>query len=171
MGRTLSLVCIRILAKYIQSGAVRSPYSSYRESKPYVKDKVEWWPRFSFLCLFNLKYTPHRRAIDAKLQFIMAKDDDLRLCENLEEVLKEQKFKYWDVDIDGNISYKGKEGAHQITGDMLLSQNWLTHMLKKWKGIEKDALPEFYFAYMRALRNKGIQSITLSVENEYKLIK
>lgn len=98
-------------------------------------------------------------------------EENPQWSEKSEDVFKEDELKYWEVDIDGNITYKGREGAHEIANDRLLSQNWLTHMLKKIKYTEKDALPEFYFAYMRALRIKGIKSITLDVDDLYKLVK
>lgn len=49
-GRSLGLYSY-ISTKYIQSGAVHSPYYITRESKPYTVDEVEWWPHFPFLCL------------------------------------------------------------------------------------------------------------------------
>ena len=47
MGRTLSW-CVFVYQHEIHpSGVVCSPYSSYRESKPYAWNKAEWWPHFS----------------------------------------------------------------------------------------------------------------------------
>lgn len=96
--------------------------------------------------------------------------DAHQLFENIEEDLKENNFQHWNVDDEGNITCKTRVGMYEITGDKLLSQNWLTHMFSKAIGKETNMIVEFYHAYLLALKKKGIKSITIDIENPHILI-
>ena len=92
-----------------------------------------------------------------------------KLFNNLEEDLKDE-FTWWRVDEYGNISYKGH--AHfDIDIDNLRIGNKLTHIFSKVRD-EKEVLAnsEFYFAFMKAVKNAGYTNITIDVTNLHKQI-
>lgn len=87
-----------------------------------------------------------------------------KLFDDLEKDL-DDNLKWWDVDENGNIQYKGGTKS-SISADNLTQCNYLTHVLKKVRpDAEKDANAEFYFAYLRALKNVGFKKITIDVCN------
>lgn len=87
-----------------------------------------------------------------------------KLFDDLEKDL-EDNLKWWDVDENGNIQYKGSTKS-SISADQLTQCNYLTHVLTRVRpDAEKDANAEFYFAYLRALKNVGFKKITIDVCN------
>lgn len=92
-----------------------------------------------------------------------------RLFDDLENDLSDS-LNWWDVDPKGNIQYKGGTKSTIKVGD-LAKYNYLTHILKKVRSdAEKNANAEFYFAYLRALKNAGFKKITIDVCNPYTII-
>ncbi len=87
-----------------------------------------------------------------------------KLFENIEEDLSD-KLKWWEVDENGNINYKGFTKTSIPVSEWEKS-NVLTHNMKKdrAKGEEK-ANAEFYYAFMQAVKNAGYKKITIDVCN------
>lgn len=92
--------------------------------------------------------------------------------DNLEEIFETEELKFWKVDNEGNITFL-PDNCVYYTSDELESENLLNHILTK-AGMHKggyEAQCEFYKAYMRALENAGVKSITIDVEHPMTLIK
>lgn len=77
-------------------------------------------------------------------------------------------FGKWEVKDDGRLIYHGEGIAERdFPPSCLMGQN-LTHMLSKhWGEHSKDAV-DYYFAYLRALRNAGYKSLTIDLTNIHK---
>lgn len=83
---------------------------------------------------------------------------------DLEEIFT-KKFNHWDVDDMGNISRKIQ--SYPISFDQLSDMNWLNHIFSK--DIDPTEKNEFYFVYLKALKNAGFQKITIDLEKPYKI--
>lgn len=88
---------------------------------------------------------------------------------DIEGVL-DDSFQYWEVDEKGNITFKDPVNPMFISSDRLLEINWLTQELGKDRNTNYQAEIEFYFAYLQALRNAGVNQITISTTNINDLI-
>lgn len=85
-----------------------------------------------------------------------------QLYEDIEKTLNDD-FTWWDVDKDGNITYKGHTKTF-IDATRLTESTLLYHTLTRVRnGAEKEANSEFFFAYMRALKNAGYKKIVIDV--------
>lgn len=92
-----------------------------------------------------------------------------KLFDNLENDLSDN-LKWWDIDENGNIQYKGGTQS-SINASDLTKCNYLTHVLKKVRSdAEKDANAEFYYAYLWALKNAGFKKVTIDLCNPYAII-
>lgn len=94
------------------------------------------------------------------------------LDEELKDVFTDD-FGNWEVKDDGELLYHGSAiGARDFPPNGLAWPN-LTHMLSRvWGEHSKDAV-DYYFAYLRALRNAGYKSLTIDLKNihDFKLEK
>ena len=73
-------------------------------------------------------------------------------------------FEFWNVDDFGNILWIHQN--YPIPADLLTKTNWLNHILRK--NDRAETLIEFYFAYIKALKNAGYKSITIDlIEPDY----
>lgn len=94
------------------------------------------------------------------------------LDEELKDVFMDD-YGNWEVKDDGEIIYHGSAiGPRNILPNGLDRSN-LTHMLSKvWDKHPKDAI-DYYFAYLKALRNAGYKSLSIDLTNihEFKLEK
>lgn len=76
-------------------------------------------------------------------------------------------FKYWTIGVNGDIGRPDREDV-QISKEELLSQIWLTHVIKKERHHNTDsAESEFYSVFMEALKRAGYKKIILDVEDLY----
>ena len=89
--------------------------------------------------------------------------NEFRIFDDMEGALKDN-FEFWEVDEEGNITCKSH--TYEISKERLGEMNWLSHMLKK---NEKSKEKEFYFAYIKALKNAGYKSIVIDLNDITKL--
>lgn len=128
---------------------------------------------FLYVLTKNIKSSkPHSLSRECTNFKIMCNSNDglgWRLFDDLENDLSDS-LNWWNVDPKGNIQYKGGTKSSIKAGD-LTKCNYLTHILKKVRpDAEKNANAEFYFAYLRALKNAGFKKITIDVCNPYTII-
>lgn len=92
-----------------------------------------------------------------------------RIFDNEEDVFKETWEKYWEIQDDGTmINIQHPQKSYRIEGDRLTEENWLYHIFGK----EPDYFnKEFFFAYMEALRRRGVTQITIDINKPMNLIK
>lgn len=84
--------------------------------------------------------------------------------ENIDETLSDD-FKFWTVSEKGDIGRPDRREVI-ISAEELLDTNWLSHEISKERILNsKAAEAEFYFVFMKALRNAGYKRITLDVED------
>lgn len=85
--------------------------------------------------------------------------NEFRIFDDMEDAL-EDNFEFWEVDEEGNIT--SKSSTYEIPKERLDEMNWLSHILQK---NEKSREKEFYFAYIKALKNAGYKSIVIDLND------
>ena len=85
--------------------------------------------------------------------------NEFRIFNDMEDAL-EDNFEFWKVDEEGNIT--SKSSTYEISKERLDEMNWLSHILQK---NEKSREKEFYFAYIKALKNAGYKSIVIDLND------
>lgn len=98
---------------------------------------------------------------------IMA-DRFYRIFDNEEDVFKETWEKYWEIQDDGTMVNIASPQKYTIEGERLTEENWLYPIFEKSGDYFNK---EFFFAYMEALRRRGISQITIDVNKPMNLIK
>ena len=89
--------------------------------------------------------------------------------DNIEEALTNSWEEYWEIKDDGTmINIQSPRMTYRIEGERLTEENWLYHIFEKGEDYYNK---EFFFAYMEALRRRGITQITIDVNKPMNLIK
>lgn len=91
-----------------------------------------------------------------------------RIFDNEEDVFKETWEKYWEIQDDGTMVNIASPQKYTIEGERLTEENWLYPIFEKSGDYFNK---EFFFAYMEALRRRGISQITIDVNKPMNLIK
>lgn len=99
----------------------------------------------------------------------MKRYKEYRIFDDIEDVIS-NKFDYWDVDDKGNITYKPNPNVY-IRSEDLTNENYMYHQINKERDGKYKAGCEFFYAYLEALRNAGIEEITIDVKHPSNLIK
>ena len=89
--------------------------------------------------------------------------NEINVTDDMDAVLMDT-FEFWEVSEDGNITCKSH--TYEIPKERLGEMNWLSHILQK---NEKSKEKEFYFAYIKALKNAGYNSIVIDLNDINKL--
>ena len=98
--------------------------------------------------------------VELKLIKMVEKNkNEFRIFDDMEDAL-EDNFEFWEVDEEGNIT--SKSSTYEIPKERLDELNWLSHILQK---NEKSREKEFYFAYIKALKNAGYKSIVIDLND------
>ena len=98
--------------------------------------------------------------VELKLIKMVEKNkNEFRIFDDMEDAL-EDNFEFWEVDEEGNIT--SKSSTYEIPKERLDEMNWLSHILQK---NEKSREKEFYFAYIKALKNAGYKSIVIDLND------
>ena len=96
-------------------------------------------------------------------------DDFYNPMDNIEEALTNSWEEYWEIKDDGTmINIQSPRMTYRIEGERLTEENWLYHIFEKGEDYYNK---EFFFAYMEALRRRGITQITIDVNKPMNLIK
>lgn len=95
-------------------------------------------------------------------------DDSYSPMDGFEEALIPQYEKYWEIKDDGTMVNIASPQKYTIEGERLTEENWLYPIFEKSGDYFNK---EFFFAYMEALRRRGISQITIDVNKPMNLIK
>ena len=85
-------------------------------------------------------------------------DDSYSPMDGFEEALIPQYEKYWEIKDDGTMVNIASPQKYTIEGERLTEENWLYPIFEKSGDYFNK---EFFFAYMEALRRRGISQITI----------